>query len=186
MLLRQGRALPEKPGLPGWEGPSTPNPKRFVVLCKNSAQGDICWPPHTSLIHPDPDTKWRPSSLRASRIQTPLLNASPPSPSSPPRWSNLTIGRPRVPTCVRRTCVRRTCVRRTCVRRTCVRSRLSRVPRLVTLPTVASQAPVHGMFHRSGRPCSPPGDFLNPGLSRLLSCQVGSLPLAPPGKPRQS
>ena len=43
----------------------------------------------------------------------------------------------------------------------------------------------------SGLPCSPPGDLRDPGIkpmSHYVSCtgrQVGSLPLAPPGKPHQ-
>ena len=40
----------------------------------------------------------------------------------------------------------------------------------------------------SGLPCPPPGDLpyqgLNPQLLSLLLWQVGSLPLAPPGKPK--
>ena len=40
----------------------------------------------------------------------------------------------------------------------------------------------------SGLPCSPPGDLPHPGIKEiqpflcLLQCQVGPLPLAPPGK----
>ena len=45
---------------------------------------------------------------------------------------------------------------------------------------------VHGDFFRSGLPCPPPGDLPDPGIkpSSILSrWQVGSLLLAPPGKP---
>ena len=163
-LLRQGRTLPEKPLLPGWEGPPTPKPKRFRwfyvrILPRVTFVSFHIHP----WLHPDPDTKWRPSSLCASRIQPPLLNASPPRPPPPPHWSNLTIGRSVVPTSMRRKCM--------CMR---VRSHLRRVPFLVIPRTVASQAPVHGMFHWSGWPCPPPGGFPNPELKprslTLVSC----------------
>jgi len=176
-LLRQGRTLPEKPLLPGWEGPPTPNPKRFRSFCVRILPRVtfVSFHIHPSL-HPDPDTKWRPSSLRASRIQPPLLNAFPPRPSPPPPGSNRTSGSPVVPTSMRRKRVR---------------IRPHRVPFLVTLRTVASQDPVHGMFYWSGWPCPPPGDFSQTRAQTQVSHvsgvgQVGSLPLAPPGKPRQS
>ena len=60
----------------------------------------------------------------------------------------------------------------------------------VTLWTVTHQAPFSMGFSRqeywSRLPCPPPGEFPDPGtkLSCLLHWQVGSLPLAPPGKPR--
>ena len=61
----------------------------------------------------------------------------------------------------------------------------------VTPWTVAHQAPLSMGFsrqeHWSGLPCPPPGDLPHPGI-KLLSLMsptlaVGSLPLAPPGKP---
>ena len=56
---------------------------------------------------------------------------------------------------------------------------------------VARQVPLSMGFSRQecwdGLPCRPPGDLPDPGikphLSRPLHWQVGSLPLAPPGKP---
>ena len=61
----------------------------------------------------------------------------------------------------------------------------------VTLWTVARQTPLSIGFSRqeywSGLPCPPPGDLpdsrMEPSLLCLLHWQVGSLPLAPPGKP---
>ena len=57
--------------------------------------------------------------------------------------------------------------------------------------TVACQAPLSMVFSRqeywSGLPCPPPGDLpqgLNMHLLCLLHWQMGSLPLAPPGKPK--
>ena len=60
-----------------------------------------------------------------------------------------------------------------------------------TLWTAAGQDPQSMEFSRqeywSGLPCPPPGDLPNPGmeLESLMSpaWQLGSLPLAPPGKP---
>ena len=61
-----------------------------------------------------------------------------------------------------------------------------------TLWTVACQAPMSMGFSRqeywSGLPCPSPRDLPNPGIERAsptpnLHWQVGSLPLAPPGKP---
>ena len=59
----------------------------------------------------------------------------------------------------------------------------------VTLWTIACRAPLSMGFFRqeywSGLPCPPPGDLLDPGMEpRSPAWQVGSLPLAPPGKPR--
>ena len=64
----------------------------------------------------------------------------------------------------------------------------------VTLWTTAYQAPLSMGFSRqeywSGLPCPPPEDLPNPGIepktlmSFYLHWQVGSLPLAPPGKPQ--
>ena len=62
----------------------------------------------------------------------------------------------------------------------------------VTLWTVALQASLSMVCFRqeycSGLPCPPPGDLPDPGSNqlflRLLYCQVGSSPLAPPGKPQ--
>ena len=66
-------------------------------------------------------------------------------------------------------------------------------------PTISSSLPARllcssdspGKNTGSGLPCSPPGDLHDPGIkpmSHYVSCtgrQVGSLPLAPPGKPHQ-
>ena len=60
----------------------------------------------------------------------------------------------------------------------------------VRLWTVARQTPLSMGFSRQGYwrglPCPPPGDLPNPGIKptflSLLHWQVGSLPLAPPGK----
>ena len=73
----------------------------------------------------------------------------------------------------------------------CMLSHFSRVPLFATLWTAAHQAPLFLGLSRqgywSGLPCPPPGDLPNPGsdprLLYLLYWQVGSLPLAPPGKP---
>ena len=69
----------------------------------------------------------------------------------------------------------------------CLLSCFSRVRFFVTLWTVAGQAPLSMGLSRqeywSGLLCPPPGDLLNPGLSRLLLWQAGSLPLVSPGKP---
>ena len=73
-----------------------------------------------------------------------------------------------------------------------VLSHFYRVQLSATLWTVARQAPLSMGFSRqeywSGLPCPPPGDLSDPGieLTSLMSLaywQVGSLPLAPPGKP---
>ena len=65
-----------------------------------------------------------------------------------------------------------------------VLSCFSHVQLLVTLWSVACQAPLHMGFSRQeywgGLPFSPPGDFSDPGIesvSLLLHWQVGSLPL---------
>ena len=63
-----------------------------------------------------------------------------------------------------------------------------------TLWTITHQAPLSMGFSRqeywSGLPCSTPGTFLTQGSSPHLLCllhwQVGSLPLATPGKPNVS
>ena len=58
----------------------------------------------------------------------------------------------------------------------------------VTPWTIAHQAPLSMVFSRQeywgGLPCPPPGDLPDPGIkpASLLHWQVGSLPLAPPGK----
>ena len=74
-----------------------------------------------------------------------------------------------------------------------VPSRLSHVQLLVTLWTVARQAPLSMGFSRqdywNGLPCPPPGDLPKPGIERAslissLHWQAGSLPLVPPGKSR--
>ena len=70
-------------------------------------------------------------------------------------------------------------------------SHFSCIGLLMTLWTVARQAPLSMGFSRqeywSGLPCPPPGDLSDPGTEPeslgLLRWQVGSLPLAPPGKP---
>ena len=70
----------------------------------------------------------------------------------------------------------------------CVLSRLSHVRFFVTLWTIAHQAPLSpGKNTGVGCHALPPGDLPNPGIEPeslcLLQWQVGSLPLAPPGKP---
>ena len=75
----------------------------------------------------------------------------------------------------------------------CVRANLLRVLTLCD-PMDYSQAgsSVHGFSrHEYWRalPCPPPEDLLDPGIEPtstygLLHWQAGSLPLAPPGKPR--
>ena len=73
----------------------------------------------------------------------------------------------------------------------CILSCFSHVCLFATLWTVACQAPLSMGFSRqefwSGLLCSPPGDLPNPGIDSHLLCLlhwlVGSLPLAPPGKP---
>ena len=72
----------------------------------------------------------------------------------------------------------------------CVRSHFSCVWLSVTLWTAACQAPPSIGFSRqeywSGLLCPPPGDLLDPGMEPTsqvyLHWQVGSLPLASPGK----
>ena len=60
-----------------------------------------------------------------------------------------------------------------------------------TLWTAACQAPLTMEFSRQqywkGLPCPPSGDLPNPGPEPMsfMHWQVGSLPLAPPGKPRR-
>ena len=71
---------------------------------------------------------------------------------------------------------------------------LSCVRLFVSLWTVAQTAPLSMGFSRqeywNGLPCPPAGDLLDPGIEpvspmrRPLHWQVGSLPLAPPGKPK--
>ena len=74
----------------------------------------------------------------------------------------------------------------------CMVTRFSCVQLLLTLQTVAHQAPLSMGFSRreywSGLPCLPPGESSpiqgwNPNLLSLLHWQAGSLPLAPHGKP---
>ena len=68
----------------------------------------------------------------------------------------------------------------------------SRVQLFETLWSAPCQVPLSMGFSRhqywSGLPCPPPGDLphsgLNPHLIMLLALHVGSLPLAPPGKPK--
>ena len=76
-----------------------------------------------------------------------------------------------------------------------VPGRLSHVQVLVTLWTVARQAPLSMGFSRqeywNGLPCPPPGALPDPGiepesLTSILHWQVGSLPLAPLGSPREN
>ena len=73
----------------------------------------------------------------------------------------------------------------------CMLSHISHVQLLVTLWTVAYQAPLSMGFSRkeywSGLPCPPPGDLSNPGIEPAsptsnLHWQAGALPLALPGK----
>ena len=74
----------------------------------------------------------------------------------------------------------------------CYAKLLSCVPLCVTLWTAACQVPLSMGFSRqeywSGLPCPLSGDLPDPGpetvsLTFNLHWQVGSLPLAPPGKP---
>ena len=68
---------------------------------------------------------------------------------------------------------------------------LSRVRLFATPWAVARQAPLSMRFSRqeywSGFLCPSPGDLPNTGIESIFFCllhwQVGSLPLAPPGKP---
>ena len=66
---------------------------------------------------------------------------------------------------------------------------LQSCPTLCNPVDVAHQAPLSMGFSRqeywSGLPCLPTGALPNPGIepASLLHCQLGSLPLAPPGKP---
>ena len=70
--------------------------------------------------------------------------------------------------------------------------RFSHARLFATLWTVVHHAPVSVGFswqgYWSGLPCPPPGDLLNPGIEptslTALALQVGSLPLASPGKPK--
>ena len=74
----------------------------------------------------------------------------------------------------------------------CVLSRFSCFWLFATLWTVAFQAPLSMGFsrqeHWSGLPCLVQGIFMTQGSNLHLLCllhwQVGSLPLAPPGKPK--
>ena len=73
----------------------------------------------------------------------------------------------------------------------CMPSHFSCIPLLMTLRTVACQAPLSMGFSRqeywSGLPCPSPGDLSDPGTKFMsliyLYCQASSLPLVPPGKP---
>ena len=74
----------------------------------------------------------------------------------------------------------------------CVLSHFNRVRLFETPWTVAHQVPLSRGFSRqeywSGLSCLHPGDLPDPGIELrdllcLLHCQVGSLPLTPPGKP---
>ena len=79
-----------------------------------------------------------------------------------------------------------------CVR-ACVLSPFSCVRLFAPLWTLARQVPLSVGFSRqeycSGLPCPCPGDLPNPGTEpmslSLLHWQVGSFPLAPPGKPQR-
>ena len=71
-------------------------------------------------------------------------------------------------------------------------SRFSRVRLFATLQIVTHETSLSMGFPRqeywSGWPCTPPGDLPGPeiepeSLTSNLHWQVGSLPLAPPGKP---
>ena len=73
----------------------------------------------------------------------------------------------------------------------CMRAKFSHVQLCATLWTVALQAPLSvGILQAriwSKLPCPPPGDLPHPGINPTLLCllywQVGSLLLAPHGKP---
>ena len=70
----------------------------------------------------------------------------------------------------------------------CMLSLFSCVWLFATVWTVALQAPLSKGFSRqqylSGLPFPPPGDLPDPGIKPVSpALQVGSLPLAPPGKP---
>ena len=73
----------------------------------------------------------------------------------------------------------------------CMLSCFSHAQLSATLQTAAHQAPLSIGFSRQkywiGLPFPPPGDLPGPGIKlgslSLLQWQVGSLPLAPPGKP---
>ena len=69
----------------------------------------------------------------------------------------------------------------------CVLSPFSHGWLFAALRTVAYQTPLSMGFSRqeywSGLPFPPPGDLPDPGIEGLLHWPVGSLPLAPPGKP---
>ena len=75
--------------------------------------------------------------------------------------------------------------------RACLLSHFGRVRLFATPWTVTCQAPLSMEFSRQeywgGLPCPPPGGSSQPKdqacVSRLPRCQVGSLPLAPLGKP---
>ena len=73
--------------------------------------------------------------------------------------------------------------------RVCIPSCFSCVQLFVIPWAVACQVPLSMGFSKqeywSGLPCPPPGNLLNPGIEpRSPAWQVGSLPLASPGKPR--
>ena len=77
----------------------------------------------------------------------------------------------------------------------CMLSHFSCVGLFATPWAVPCQAPLSMGFSRqedwSGLPFPPPGDLLNPEIEltftslSLLHWQMGSLPLAPPGKPNK-
>ena len=79
-----------------------------------------------------------------------------------------------------------------CFLHACMLSCFSCVQLFETLCSAPCQAPLSMEFsrqqYRSGLPCSPPGDLSNSGLNlhltTFLALHVGSLPLAPPGKPK--
>ena len=74
----------------------------------------------------------------------------------------------------------------------CVLSHFSCVRLFAALWTVTCQTTLSMGFSRqkywSGLPCPPPGDLLDPGIEPASfispTLVVGSLPLAPPGKPK--
>ena len=76
----------------------------------------------------------------------------------------------------------------------CTLRLFSHVCLLVTLWTVAHQAPLSMGFSRqeywNGLPCPPPGDLLDPGIKSMSpkspALQVDSLPTEPSGKPSGS
>ena len=77
----------------------------------------------------------------------------------------------------------------------CVLSLFSHVQLFVTPWTVALQAPLSIGYSRqeywSGLPCTSPGELPDSGIESMsnpikpMNWQAGSLPLVPPGKPKQ-